>query len=193
MIELINFWILIVSAFLTFSFYIISVIPATLEKRLGESAYKICGKMRTFSGIFMIISGIGYVIYYFYPLELPIPRYFPWNYMISFAISAVIFIPSMILILAGFKAAGKETSAPVKTGDIFNGIYLKIRHPQYLGEVSNWFSFAFVLNSPFLLIFSIIWILIYSIWIIYEEKDLEIRFGKNYRDYKLNTGIFPKK
>ena len=113
--------------------------------------------------------------------------------MISFVVSAIIFIPSLILILAGVKAAGGETAVPDKKGDMFNGIYLKIRHPQYLGEVPIWFSFALVLNSPFLLLFSIIWILIYYIWIIFEERDLEIRYGKNYSNYKQITGIFPKK
>jgi methanethiol S-methyltransferase len=39
---------------------------------------------------------------------------------------------------------------------MYHGIYRRIRHPQAAGEVWFWWVFAFLLNSPFLALFSFI-------------------------------------
>ena len=51
---------------------------------------------------------------------------------------------------------------------------------------------AFIVNSWFLLLLMIVFVLVYTpIMIYYEEKDL-LRFGDDYRDYQKRTGaLFP--
>jgi protein-S-isoprenylcysteine O-methyltransferase Ste14 len=83
---------------------------------------------------------------------------------------------------------------PSKNGKLFGGIYTKIRHPQAMGELPLWWSLSLFLNSPFLAIYSIVMIPIFVAMTLYEEKDLEIRFGKKYTTYKANTGfVIPKR
>ena len=94
----------------------------------------------------------------------------------------------------GLKDAGEESLSPKKEHSLYGGIYHKIRHPQAAGEVTLWWVGAFALNSPFLAIFSVIWLPIFYIFCRAEEKDLAIRYGEPYLEYKRNTGFFiPKR
>ena len=82
---------------------------------------------------------------------------------------------------------------PKKKHGLYGGIYKKIRHPQAMGEIPLWFAFGFFLNSPFLVIYSVVFIPIFVTISIVEEKDLLIRYGDKYAKYKQNTGfIIPK-
>ena len=194
MIAWANFFILIVSAFLFLYFYVKSVSPARLERRIGQSAYVKCKQYRIIATIFELIAFTNYVVYFFYPLPVPLPQTFPWDWWLSITIAVVIAIPSGYLMWQGIKDAGEETIAPKKKHTLFGGIYNKIRHPQATGEVAFWWVAAFILNSPFLAIFSFIWIPIFYIFCRAEERDLAIRYGEVYLEYKRNTGFFiPKR
>jgi len=46
-----------------------------------------------------------------------------------------------------------------------------------------------MLNSPFLAIFSIIWLPIFYVMCLAEEKDLVIRYGEAYLKYRETTGF----
>jgi len=189
-----NFSILIVSTFLITILYIKSVRPAALERKIGEIAYKKCSTFRFISGVFIFVSIINYTIYFFFPLNLDFPRYFAWSYWISLSISISILVPSLLLMIIGLKDAGEEAMKPSKDHKMYEGIYRKIRHPQALGEVWIWLAVAFLLNSPLLSIFSIVYFPIFYLFCYYEEKDLVLRFGKAYIDYKNQTGMFiPKR
>jgi len=194
MIEWINFLLMIFTAFLFLITYIKSASPAKLERKIGKKAYKICARYRIISSVFMFIHLGQYGIYYFYPLHIGLPQFFPWNWWISALIAVVIAIPSGYIWFRGMIDAGEETIFPKKEHALYGGIYKKIRHPQAAGEVWYWFVFAFLLHSPFLVVFSILWIPIFILTAVYEEKDLIIRYGKAYLTYKENTGFFfPKK
>ena len=96
----------------------------------------------------------------------------------------------------GAKAAGEETFTPKKEHELFaeDGIYGKIRHPQALGEGILGFGTGFIFQSPFIALFSLLWIplMVYVSFI--EEKDLVKRFGDEYRAYQTRTGMFwPKR
>ena len=190
MIEWINFIIMILTASIVLITYVKSVSPAQLERKIGEKAYKTCGRYRLISGFFMLIHLAQYGVYYFYPLQIDIPRFFPWNWWISIIIAVAIAIPSGYVWFRGMKDAGEETIFPKKEHTLYGGIYQKIRHPQAAGEVWYWFIFAFILNSPFLVVFSTIWIPIFILMCVYEEKDLVLRYGNDYLKYRENTGFF---
>jgi protein-S-isoprenylcysteine O-methyltransferase Ste14 len=132
----------------------------------------------------------NYVIYFFYPLPWSLPVTFPWDWWLSILIAVLILIPSGYLMGRGLKDAGEESLAPKKEHRLFGGIYKKLRHPQAMGEVALWWVVAFLLNSPFLAIYSIIWLPIFYWFCRAEERDLVIRYGDAYLEYRRKTGLF---
>jgi methanethiol S-methyltransferase len=193
MIAWINFLVLLLATFLTPVYYLKSAGPAALERKIGPAAFEKCGRYRLLSAIFMTLAGINYVVYAFYPLPLPLPRVFPWPYWVSALIAVVIAIPSGILFAWGMKDAGEETMQPKKEHSLYGGIYKRIRQPQATGEVWYWWVFAFLCNSPFLVIYSVIWLPLFHLMSRAEERDLLIRYGQDYQAYLKSTGMyFPK-
>ena len=190
LIEWVNLAIFIVSVFFCTIYYIKSVQPAALEKKIGEIAYKKCTDYRKISGIFMFVIIINYFIYFYYPLPINFPRYFPWNYWISIIVVIAISVPSIIIMLKGVHDAGKETMRPSKEQTLYGGIYEKIRHPQIIGELGTWWIVPLLLNSPFLSLISLAMIPIFYFFCVFEEKDLEIRYGLTYIEYRKRTGMF---
>ena len=191
MIAWINFAVLIISGALMTAFYLMSVRPAALEKKIGPSAYKRCGKYRLVTSIFMFIVAINYIVYHWYPVSFdPFPSSFPWPYWISVVIALVIAIPSLYLEIRSTRDAKAETLMPDKSHTMYKGIYEKIRHPMALGEVPLWWVIAFLANSPFMAIFSFIWIPVWFWWCVAEERDLVLRYGEAYEEYRKRTGMF---
>ncbi len=194
MLAIINFVILLESTFLTLVFYNKSAGPVALEQKTGPSAWKKCTTYRFISGLFMGIAAVNYVIYYFYPLNIPLPETFPWNWYVSAIIAVIIAIPSGYILIKGMKDAGEETMITKKEHIMYGGIYKKIRHPQAVGELPFWWVMAFLLHSPFLCLYSILWIPVFILMCIAEEKDLLLRYGRPYEEYRSRTGmIWPGK
>ena len=73
---------------------------------------------------------------------------------------------------------------------MYGGIYEKIRHPQALGELPFWWVIAFLLHSPFLVLYSLVWIPIFVLMCLAEEQDLLLRYGEAYEEYMQRTGRF---
>jgi len=194
MISWINFIIMIISALLFSYFYIKSVGPAALEKKIGKTACSKCGRYRLIASAFEIIIIINYIVYFIYPLPVTIPRVFPWSWWISALAAALIAAPAGYLFIRGLKDAGRESIIPEKKHSLYSGIYKKIRHPQAAGEIVFWWVIALLLNSPFLAMFSIIWIPVFYLFCWAEEKDLIIHYGNSYLEYRENKGfIIPKR
>jgi protein-S-isoprenylcysteine O-methyltransferase Ste14 len=193
LIPWINFGVLVLSTVMMFIFYMRSASPAQLEKKIGEVAYQRCGRYRIIASVFEMIAIANFIIYSYYPLPISFPQTFPWPYWISFFIALIIAIPSGYVMIRGVLDAGEESMIPKKKGRLFGGIYKKIRHPQSMGELPLWWALAFFLNSPFLALYSFIWIPIFVSISLAEEKDLLNRFGDKYEEYKQETGfIIPK-
>ena len=190
MIPWINLLVLVLSSLLMLIFYQLSVGPAALEKVVGAIAYSRCGRYRIIASIFEVVVAVCYVVYYFYPLPVPLPRLFPWAYPLSAAIAILILIPSGGLMLRGLLDAGRESLYPDKSHTMYAGIYAIIRHPQAFGEVWLWWVVALLLNSPFLAVFSLIYIPIFLSMTWAEEHDLLLRYGDAYAEYMRKTGAF---
>jgi protein-S-isoprenylcysteine O-methyltransferase Ste14 len=194
MIAWINVAVMIVSTLLTMYFYVKSVGPAALEKKIGSAAYPACARYRSISGIFMGIACVNYVVYLFYPLPVSLARTFPWPWWVSALIAVSIAIPSAYLFGRGVRDAGEETMTPRKEHVLYEGIYDKIRHPQALGEMPFWWVIAFLLHSPFLVLYSFVWVPIFIAMCRAEERDLLIRYGQAYAEYRERTGfLLPKR
>lgn len=194
MIATINFIILIISSVLFTVYYIKSITPERLSKKIGDVAFKRCATYRVIASVFMTIAGINYILYYWFPLPLPLPRTFPWPWWVSAVIAVLIAIPSGWLMFRGIKDAGEETIRPRPEHTMYGGIYLRIRHPQAVGEFPFWWVLALLAHSPFLMLFTFLYIPVWYLFCFYEEKDLLLRYGKAYEEYREQTGCwFPKK
>ena len=193
-IEWINFLVLVVATILFLYFYVRSVGPAQLEKKIGEGAYPKCKTYRLIAGTFEGVTVINYIVYFFYPLQLGLPLIFPWPYITSVLIGIVILVPSLYLMILGLKDAGRESLEPKKEHTLYGGIYDTVRHPQAIGESVLWFPIALFLNSPFLALYSFVWLPIFYIMCAAEERDLLIRYGEPYREYRDRVGfLIPKR
>jgi methanethiol S-methyltransferase len=189
-----NVILMVATALLSIYFYCISVGQASLEKKIGRKAYEKSTRYRWISIILMVIHLIQYVIYVFYPLDLPIPETFPWAWWINLLIAVIIALPASVLMKKAIRYAGLESVITKKKHRLFRGVYRKIRHPMALAELPFIWSLAFLLNSPFLVLFSFIWVPLFYFMCVTEEKDLVIRYGKPYIRYKSSTGMFfPKR
>jgi protein-S-isoprenylcysteine O-methyltransferase Ste14 len=187
----INFAVLIVAGALMAYLYVLSVRPVALEQKVGPVAYKRCARCRFVSSLFMFVVMANYVLYRFYPLPIdPFPHTFPWPYWVSAVVAAVIGIPSLYLMGRAMLDAGEETMLPKKEHVMYSGIYEKIRHPMAVGEVPSWWVIAFLLNSPFLVLLSVVWVPVWLWWCLAEEKDLLLRYGEAYEAYRRRTGAF---
>jgi protein-S-isoprenylcysteine O-methyltransferase Ste14 len=194
MIAWINFAVLVFASLFFLYFYFLSVGPAALELAIGPEAYRRCGRYRVVAIAFEFITIANYVIYRFYPLETPLPETFPWPWWLSALIAAVIAIPTTWVMVIGMRDAGEEMAFPRKEHTMYGGIYKKIRHPQAAGEVFAWLWIAFLLHSPFLVVFSFIYFPIFLIMCWAEEHDLLLRYGQAYAQYWRETGaFFPKR
>ena len=122
------------------------------------------------------------------------PRSFPWPWWLSALIAVASAIPAGYLFFRGMKDAGEETMVVKKEHTLYGGIYHKIRHPQAAGELPFWWVIAFLLNSPFLVLYSFVWIPVFLLMCLAEERDLVIRYGQAYEEYRQRTGfLIPKR
>jgi len=67
---------------------------------------------------------------------------------------------------------------------VVDGPYKYVRNPMYLGHLIFMLGLAFVFKSwlaAALLAFHIVW---FNYRVIYDETQLEARFGDSYRDYR---------
>ena len=194
MVAWINIAVLVLSTLLCLTFYVRSAGPAALAAKIGARAYRLCTRYRFIAAALMSVATVNYVIYYFYPLPIPLPTAFPWSWWISAVIALVIAIPSGYLFLRGVRDAGEETMIVRAEHTLYGGIYEQIRHPQAAGELPFWWVLAFLLHSPFLALYSLVWIPIFVAMSLAEERDLVLRYGEAYEEYRERTGfLLPKR
>jgi methanethiol S-methyltransferase len=190
----INFSVLLVASTLFLYYYVRSASPAGREKIIGPRAYQLSFYNRLVAAAFEFVITANYILYYFFPLPTPLPNQFPWDWWISLAIALVIGVPATVLMLVGLRDAGEEAMRPKKEHTMYGGIYTKLRHPQAVGEVFLFWVIAFLLHSPFLVLFSFIYFPIFIVICYAEEQDLLLRYGDAYAEYCKRTGAFwPKR
>ena len=103
-------------------------------------------------------------------------------------------MPCGLLMLIGLRDAGEEAVRPRKEHEMYGGIYNHIRHPQAVGEWPLWFAIALLCHSPFLALFSVLYIPVWYYLCVAEERDLLIRYGVQYEEYRARTGFWiPKR
>jgi protein-S-isoprenylcysteine O-methyltransferase Ste14 len=184
-----NLVLLVGAMALTLVFYVLSVRPAALAKTLGPDAYRRCARYRLVAGLMMGLETAGYVLYFFFPLPIPLPQTFPWPWWVSALIGAAIALPAGYMLGRGMADAGEETMVPKAEHSLYGGIYERVRHPQ-AWEALLWLTMATLLHSPFLALFSLLWLPVEYLMVMAEEKDLVLRYGQAYEEYRRRTPAF---
>lgn len=86
-----------------------------------------------------------------------------------------------------FLSVGQGTPAPFDPPRAFvvRGPYRYVRNPMMIGALALFLGLALLFSSPsFLLFAAVLLILIHLFIVLWEEPDLERRFGEAYRQYK---------
>lgn len=110
-------------------------------------------------------------------------------------INIVIFIIILIIWIYIFISSLKAHRNAVKSVNkidklVITGIYSKLRHPIYIGDIILSWS-VFILLPKLNVLLAVIWLnLVLVVWMFVEERTLISKFGKEYGDYKEKTGIF---
>ncbi len=180
--------------------HFLSVEHLKFQKKYG------IGKGNKITGILGLISGWGFIIFWFGVWISPQPRLLiPFIQNPSFIIPFINFsIPIFYLLISvPFILIGawlgivsvKETSLKVaethRTEKIVSTkIYSLIRHPQYLAGILAHIGISFLLSSLLSLIFTPLVILLNFLVARKEEKELFKEFGKEYEEYKEKVPMF---
>lgn len=107
------------------------------------------------------------------------------------------FLIGVLIMIAGLALIGKTISALTRIGDgtlapwsptkklVTNGIYGYVRNPMILGVLITLLGESAAILSAQIFKWTIIFFVINNIWfLIYEEPNLEKKFGDQYREYK---------
>jgi protein-S-isoprenylcysteine O-methyltransferase Ste14 len=108
-------------------------------------------------------------------------------YLFAGLIVILIGLTIMIITISSFIRIGKGTLAPWSPTKklVVKGLYKYVRNPMILGVFTVLLGEALSLWSENILIWAGIFFVINTIYfIIYEEPNLEQRFGNEYREYK---------
>jgi protein-S-isoprenylcysteine O-methyltransferase Ste14 len=84
-----------------------------------------------------------------------------------------------LFVLSETKHRGAEEEALITTG-----IYAKLRHPMYVALVLLHLGYPLIYRSFAALSSTFLWIAFMAVWVRFEEKRLERRFGAAYRAYR---------
>jgi protein-S-isoprenylcysteine O-methyltransferase Ste14 len=185
----INFALLLALSAATVTLYCLSVRPEAWSRRIGPRAYPLSGRIRTVSMVTMFLALGCFILYSILPLPIPLARTLPWPYAISFFVALGLTVPAGYFLVRGVKDAGEEAAVPDPDTPLFKGVYTQIRHPQ-AWEAMAWPVLALLLNSPFLLLYSLFWLALEYIMVRSEERDLLLRFGDAYAAYRRQTPAF---
>jgi len=113
------------------------------------------------------------------PIKINIHSFFRYIGFVLFIMGFSLFI------LSHTKLGGFEDKGGLITG----GIYSKVRNPMYLGFIIWIIGFPIFTESVFTLASSVIWIPQIIYWKVLEERQLEHKYGEEYREYKKKTWI----
>src|SRR5690554_5928964 len=100
-------------------FYILSVSPAQLERKIGEKSYKICALLRKISFAGMGLCILSEILYFFFPLNMGIPERIingMEGWIISIIVGLLLFIFASVIIIKVSKVA-KDSFVPKKENE----------------------------------------------------------------------------
>jgi len=171
-----NAWILQVLFFLTMFIpdFFLDKEERNRAKRMSQIApFKKTEKILALSTHVIIMPFV-----FFYSIFLPLKIGTAWLYS-GLSIFAVALVISVVTI---FNAASTPVDKPVT-----RGIYRISRHPIYLSGFVMYTGMGIACASWVVLLCAVLWIVIWSILLPYEERFLIEKYGDSYREYLIGT------
>jgi len=111
--------------------------------------------------------------------------------LVHLIIFIVFFFTGMYLGLSGVKTLGLKISETHKPDRVIReGIYNKIRHPQYLGGMLSHIGISFLLSAYYSLLITPLVIFLMYLLAWKEEKELINEFGDEYIKYRKEVPMF---
>ncbi len=159
----------IVAVLFLLAYMVFMIVKASMKIKnhnLGVFLHSLFALLSVFSFLFMFIH--------------------EFRLMIFSVIGFLFLIPACIILYQGIIQI--KTQALKQEGPLIKkGIYAKTRNPLYLGIILIAFGLVFFSFSVSIFIYSIILATSYMFVIKAEEKELSIRYGKQYEKYKKNV------
>ena len=125
---------------------------------------------------------LGYIGWGFWSGTDPVKMNIPFS--VTIPVGGVLTLVGFGLFLYSEFKKHRESK---KTELVTSGIYSKIRHPIYIGLILLHIGYPFIGKSFVALCSTVIWAGFILVWKNYEEKNLERKFGEQYREYKKQT------
>lgn len=123
--------------------------------------------------------------------DLPLLPMAEW---VGYLVCAFLAVPGVSVLALGVKACSfRVLSGRDKSTLVTKGIYSYIRHPICLSCVLLAFSAATGYRSAVGLMIAILALVIIYVRVLFEERELERRFGRVYCEYKSKVGMFVPK
>ena len=141
------------------------------------------------SNMSQILLAISILAFCFYPSQprINLPR------TVELALGALLFVAGMAVETKGSLDLGVRRSMGGVCGEqlVVRGIYRVVRHPQNLGGMMWITGVAFLADSLYLLIVSLLlWIPLFIIESYLEDRDLRRKFGENFEKYAREVPMF---
>jgi protein-S-isoprenylcysteine O-methyltransferase Ste14 len=194
------FFICILAVIAVIPLHFLSVEHLKLQEKYGKKKGKKIGE------IYGLISGWGFFLFWMGIWISPQPRFsisiiqkqpilvqiinisVPLFHLI---ISLIFIIPGAWFAIMGVRKTTLKVAETHRTEKIVSsGIYLFIRHPQYLGGLFAHIGISFLFSAWYSLLFTPLIVIIIYLISRKEEDELIREFGKEYRDYKKKVGMF---
>lgn len=171
-------------------FYLAGLVRAGASGEPGKGPQKRAALFR----LVTLAALVVHLYFFFTCVKHPLPvkwlSAFPWPAGLSWVFGFILLLPAAYHLLAGLKAAGLRSIFPGPERSLFGGIYVKLRHPQFLGFLLFLTAFSFLNNSPVQMAVFLGWVPVIFSLTKAEEMLLLSELGETYREYRGKTGIF---
>jgi protein-S-isoprenylcysteine O-methyltransferase Ste14 len=179
---------------LTAPLHFLSVEHLRLQEQYGKNKGKLIGeRYGRISGYLLLLSLIGLwfspqprfhlPIFQSVSVVIPMIRFrVPLAHLIVFLPAAGVGTWLLVQSVTGLTRRVSEAHRPEKV--VTEGIYAKVRHPQYLGFTLMQIGFAFLVSGWYALLSTPLVVLMLWLFARKEEKELVKEFGADYEEYR---------
>jgi len=141
----------------------------------------------------MVLICVGIILFGSYKLSLwlGIPLYLPIPFVLRIIFGVPLILTGGFFFLWGFKLLNPAAAIGFAKKLRTSGAYAYTRNPMYFGVCSTLWGVGILLHLSYILIAALIWsILNYLEVVLWEEKELEVKFGGEYLEYKRRVPRF---
>ena len=191
------FIIFVIGEILIIPFYFLSLEHTRLQKRYGVKKGVRIGDMLG------LISGWCYFGFWIGIWLSPQPRFTLLNSSLLFEIFGfqvnlvhlILFlffiIPGAWLGIDGVRSTGMKTAETHRPEMLVtDGLYARIRHPQYVGALLSHVGITFLVSGWYSLLVTPFMIFLTVLYCWKEEQELVREFGEEYEDYRQRVPMF---